>query len=515
MRNETETGEQQPLLGEPENDGFADEAVARLGAAPWWVISGAFHALLLLFVTLIGMAVVRQIEKPRELFTEIITPDPEPPPPPVRPPAIHDTPIIDPEEPPVQHVVMITQDRPLADVPQDEEDGEEDSQLGKETGVSDLDFTGTQFTPTLAPGPGGSSRWGTRTPGNRRRMMRRYGGGGTESVVARGLAWLARVQKPDGHWDTQAFGASVKTDTACTGFALLAFLGAGHTEKVGKHKDTVRRAVAWLKSKQDANGLVFDTTDAGGHRGKGYPHAIAGMALAEAAGMGRYPDTVRAAQRAADYSFKTHQQKAGDYEKLGFRYQAGQAGDLSVTGWYVMQLKAAMTSGLHVDQTSIDGILRFLNQVEKKAADKGNGYEAPSVYWYQPNNQHAHTAHRLTAMGTLCRQFLGARKEKLESSVRWFVDKGGLPNAWGEGQTDLYYWYYGTFCTFQQGGDTWNRWNEAMKRTFIDNQRRDGPEDGSWDPVGSYSKEWGRVGQTALSVLCLEVYYRYLRMYGK
>ena len=54
-----------------------------------------------------------------------------------------------------------------------------------------------------------------------------------------------------------------------------------------------------------------------------------------------------------------------------------------------------------------------------------------------------------------------------------------------------------------------------MKKTFIGNQRQGGPEDGSWDPVGSYSKEWGRVGQTALSVLCLEVYYRYLRMYAK
>lgn len=37
--------------------------------------------------------------------------------------------------------------------------------------------------------------------------------------------------------------------------------------------------------------------------------------------------------------------------------------------------------------------------------------------------------------------------------------------------------------------------------------------DGSWDPVGDYSTEWGRVGQTALSCLCLEVYYRYLPMY--
>jgi hypothetical protein len=331
-------------------------------------------------------------------------------------------------------------------------------------------------------------------------------------VVETALAWLARVQEADGHWDTQKFNAEVKTDTACTGFALLAFLGAGHTEKVGRYKNNVRLAVAWLKSKQNAQGLVFDETDAGAHRGVGYPHAIAGMALAEAAGMAQIPDTIRAAQKAVDYSVNVHQSGSG-YDKRGFRYQAGQAGDLSVTGWYVMQLKAAKTAGLHVDIASLEGVIRFLDSVERKGAGGDAGYGPASVYSYQPENEHAQTAHRLTAIGTLCRQFMAFPKPGLESTVRWVVEKGGLPDGWGEGKTDLYYWYYGTLCTFQQGGDMWKQWNEAMKRTFIENQRKGGPEDGSWDPVGDYSKEWGRVGQTALSALCLEVYYRYLRMY--
>jgi hypothetical protein len=38
---------------------------------------------------------------------------------------------------------------------------------------------------------------------------------------------------------------------------------------------------------------------------------------------------------------------------------------------------------------------------------------------------------------------------------------------------------------------------------------RQGDDAGSWEPKGPYSNEWGRVGQTALSALCLEVYYRY------
>jgi hypothetical protein len=39
---------------------------------------------------------------------------------------------------------------------------------------------------------------------------------------------------------------------------------------------------------------------------------------------------------------------------------------------------------------------------------------------------------------------------------------------------------------------------------------------GSWDPQGDfYGDSWGRVGQTALSVLTLEVYYRHLPLYTR
>ena len=40
-------------------EGFLDALQRRMGAAPWWIISGAFHALLILLVTLIGLAILR------------------------------------------------------------------------------------------------------------------------------------------------------------------------------------------------------------------------------------------------------------------------------------------------------------------------------------------------------------------------------------------------------------------------------------------------------------------------
>jgi hypothetical protein len=80
------------------------------------------------------------------------------------------------------------------------------------------------------------------------------------------------------------------------------------------------------------------------------------------------------------------------------------------------------------------------------------------------------------------------------------------------GRENLYYWYYGTLCVFQQGGDVWKKWNEGLQASLLPTQCKDGDDAGSWKATGCYAEAWGRVGQTALSTLCLEVYYRYLQI---
>ena len=52
----------------------------------------------------------------------------------------------------------------------------------------------------------------------------------------------------------------------------------------------------------------------------------------------------------------------------------------------------------------------------------------------------------------------------------------------------------------------------GMMPALVNNQCKQGDDAGSWNPVGDFSTEWGRVGQTALGALCLEVYYRYAQL---
>jgi len=380
----------------------------------------------------------------------------------------------------------------------------------------------------IGPGQGDGVKgfgWPNRKPSNRLVLVRIYNPPGSrhnyhevEDSLGKALRWLAAHQEYDGHWDAVKYSATVKTDTAVSALALLTFLGAGNTERVGECKDNVRRAVAWLKSKQSADGCIWDTSDDGAHhRRVGYPCAIATLALAEAAGMANVPETKAAAQKAIDYCTQIHQSGSGggSYDKGGWRYAPKEPGDLSVTGWFIMALKSAKVAGLKVPASAFDGAIRFLDSVEVKDAGGGSGYGVASHYKYQPNDEHSQSAHRLSAIGNLARQFLGWKKEELQASVEWFVNRGGVPAHGANGeQTDLYYWYYGSMCVFQQGGELFKRWNEAMKSALIPYQCLQGDDTGSWNPAGEFCGEWGRVGQTALSALCLEVFWRYGLVYG-
>ena len=176
-----------------------------------------------------------------------------------------------------------------------------------------------------------------------------------------------------------------------------------------------------------------------------------------------------------------------------------------VTGWFILQLRTAKMAGLKVDGKSFHGARSFLDSVECKGKIKG--VEIQHRYGYTSGIR---PRVRSTAIGCFGRQMLGWDVTELRDGVNWFMSKGGLPKWGGNGgSVDMYYWHWATLCAFQQGDETWLRWNAALRHALLPNQRKGGDEDGSWDPVGSYSLYWGRVGQTALTALCLEIYYRY------
>jgi hypothetical protein len=81
--------------------------------------------------------------------------------------------------------------------------------------------------------------------------------------------------------------------------------------------------------------------------------------------------------------------------------------------------------------------------------------------------------------------------------------------------SDMYYNYYATQVVKHIGGRAWNDWNIKMRDSLIKHQVKSGPAAGSWTPGKGHAEEkGGRLYTTSLSCMTLEVYYRYLPLYG-
>ena len=165
-------------------------------------------------------------------------------------------------------------------------------------------------------------------------------------------------------------------------------------------------------------------------------------------------------------------------------------GDTSVSGWFVMALKSAKVAGLHVNHASFDGAIKYLDSVEHKGTGGDPGYAPASTYWYTAVKD-AHAPHHRDGDRLSVPPVPGWKKDDLQASVEGFVAKGGVPSWGGNGASvDLYYWYYGTLCVFQQGGDLWKSWNESMKTALTKSaqRRRRRRQLGS---VGAYADRMG------------------------
>jgi hypothetical protein len=481
-----------------------DALQMQFGATPWWVVSAVVHAMLFLLATMLGVALAPPVRD------EVVIESPPPPPPPKEFNENTKRDLFQKRHAPMKKLAeepMIVTEPVPDDHFETANEMDKNTARGQEDAISDIPLGGTGVIGTIGVGGGGMAGcYGFRDGGGRKKATARWGGTiGSENAVEAALRWLKRHQDPDGHWDAKKWESKMKTDAGVTGLALLAFLGAGYTEKTDKYSDVVSKATRWIISQQDASGAIGKESEGTHPNGVGYHHAICGLALAEAYGMAKNPAVRVAAQKAVDYAVKTHQMSGS-----GWRYVPNQAGgaDLSVSGWFVMQLKSAKIAGLSVPAAAFQGARSFTETCSDQYGKCG----------YQPGWSPTYT---MTSVGMLVRLYTQSKPDdpKVAGGAAYLLKN--LPR-WGEHGVgvDMYYWYYGTMTMFQVGGAYWKKWNLAMRDMLCSNQRKGGPKDGSkedvdgsWDPVGAWAVRGGRVYSTAVGALCLEVYYRYLPIY--
>ncbi len=345
---------------------------------------------------------------------------------------------------------------------------------------------------------------------NRKENARQFGGTEqSERAVEASLRWLSKMQSRDGRWEAKAFGAGkVKfdengvdrdyagrdADSGVTALAVLAFLGAGYTHEEGQYSETVDRALRWLISQQKSDGnLGFDA----GHFAMNYCHGIATYAIAEAYGMQNDPTSntmLREPLLRGVHYILQNQNPDG-----GWRYLKGQKSDISMSGWHLMALKSAEIAGVNVPRNAKADVVAFLKGRSLGTYGGLAGYREDTP-----------PSPSMTAEAMFCKQMLGMRRDNAASreAAEYLLARLPTRTTFNE-----YYWYYGTLAMYQYGGEGWRDWNGAIRDLLTSEQRTDGDFAGSWDPLGPWAQYGGRIYSTALSTLCLEVYYRFLPLY--
>ncbi len=495
---------------------FNDVLYDWMGRAPWLGISIGLH--------LVAFMILNSI--PWEIFNPdedtIIQASLEQPPP------IEEEEPEEPEEEIEEEVEEepVIMDQEISDHNETENQEDLEDSLGDPDQNADSPFDSDNVNNQIGLGGGAGGKFGGR--GGGRRNLSARGGRPLAQAIKDGLEWLKTHQSEDGYWDTDEFfsnnikggtdcteGAGIASqDVGMTGLALLAFLGDGSSTRQGEYRKVVKRGIKWLGDQQDEDsGLLGEEV---GH-GFVYDHAIGALALAENYYDSHNPFQKLQTQRAMNFIGKARNPYGG------WRYEVPSDGetDTSITGWMIFALKAGDDAKLKVDKEGYIGAAEWLNSV----TDTSNGrvgYIGPepggrsSRVIGANDNFPPEKTEAMTGVGLLTRIFLGQTPD--EEPI---MEKHGdlmlrmLPE-WNESDhsIDMYYWYYGTYAMYQLGGEHWSKWRKAMEKAILPNQRKDGDYKGSWDPVGPWGYQGGRVYSTALMVLTLEVFYRYSSLLG-
>ena len=196
---------------------------------------------------------------------------------------------------------------------------------------------------------------------------------------------------------------------------------------------------------------------------------------------------------------------AQDPARGGWRYAPRIDSDTSVVGWQIMALKSALLAELKVNPNVGIGATKWLNSVQYDFAGQDIGIG--SKYGYKAASGGTGAT---IAIGLLCRIYLGTSQldPGLQKGLRYLEAEGPDPK-------NMYYNYYATQVMRHYGGAPWEKWNIKMRDSLVNSQSKQGHMKGSWHMNGGHGSSGGRLYNTSMATMILEVYYRHMPIYGK
>jgi len=296
-----------------------------------------------------------------------------------------------------------------------------------------------------------------------------------ERSIDRGLGYLRERQRADGSWPGDHPVASTAT-------ALLAFMVHGRLPDHGEDADRLRRGFGHLIDRARANEGYMASGDKGM-----YEHALATLALAEAAGEADRPGILPTLRAAVGVIV------AAQNERGGWRYTPDNPqADLSVSAMQIVALVAASEAGVVVPESTMRLAQRY---VESCYHEQQRGYS------YRPGRPPGFAS---TASGTAAMMFLvGGDHEHARAGVAF------LNNDRQRARNEKHFFYghyYAAQCIYRAGEAAHKDWYPFIRDLLLERQG----EDGAWT-----SNPGGKVYATAMALTVLGAERHYLPIYQR
>lgn len=341
-----------------------------------------------------------------------------------------------------------------------------------------------------------------------------------EAAVQSALSWLLRHQDPEGRWDCDQFmkhdtggdlcdGAGLDVhDVAATALALTCLQVDGSGLRGGPHRDAMQRGIKWLIGQQNLATGAFGPMN---HTRSIYDHALATLAVTEIGGLAQDGQLLEAAQLAVNF-LESHR---NPYSVWGYAPRGNQ-NTTAVTSFCVQACVAARDFKLQVNPEAMKLAAVWFDQISDPTGLHGYEKQGERAARYKGDHATRFPVDRVQTLtaGGLFSRFLLGQDPKQKPVMNAAADLlAACPPTWDRnGSIDECYFYFGSLALYQFGGKPWAAWRKKLVDCVSNAQRRDGNAAGSWDPVGPWSEDGGRVTATALTALSLLAPVRYGRL---
>lgn len=283
--------------------------------------------------------------------------------------------------------------------------------------------------------------------------------------MVRGLEWLASQQSGQG--TASGLGCWTANDgrypAAMTAMAGTAILCEGSTTTQGKYAPNIRRAVDYLLSKSQPNGLIGEPTQDDRYTyGHGFSMLFLSQVLGEEEDIDRREELIDVLTRAVVFTGRA-QTEAGGWGYVSARDGQGfDEGSTTIT--QVQGLRGCRNAGIPVPKEIIDKAIQYIRNCT--LPDGGVQY----------NSKGGGGRPAITAAAIACLFNAGQYDSEYVPKLQAYCQRN-LSNISDRGFGHWHYaHYYYAQVRYREGGRSWEEYRDQVYARFV----REANPDGSW-----------------------------------